>query len=812
MPAEIGIEHGGLRVPYALARDENDEPQFFAGLVDPIIGQQAAGDFGYNTQPFKVSAPITFENWSGGCGVVVSKPGTLSTDVYSHSQGVDLSWGRRGYLSPDRQVSTDLTNTWIRALFTSLGTFVIVADEVWEWDSSTSTFLSRLSSVTPTDIIEFEGNIYVAMGDSADYQYSANGTAWTASTLTVKRFSQWAVRSGQDGSARLWGILSTGELRQTPDAVNGGTQWSAATQIGDTWETLHRMVTAADFLYIFKEEGIYSFDGLIVEDVFPARQLARPNNGKQVLLWQDGFIYCNYGDILWQFDPAARTLRQVFPLLDRIGHPEINGTITGLGGDASHIYFALKNAAGNTYFIKGKPSYRDDEDSEWHTWVYRGASDCNVIAPVRSGAIDASNPVVLANAANVAGWYILPGPGLRPEDDAAYRFEINGFVVGSWVDGGALLHTKLLSAGRIVMERGTAARYVRLDYATNGGAAFTTIAQTEGTGIVVGVPPQSVRFSRIRYKAYLQTDVNNDTPALGGIVFDATPAPMKHRQFDFAVDCGSFQMTAGGGKLGVDTHVAADHLFNATGKEVLLYDTRDRRFVCFIDDVTQGSLRPTGLKDRETYIVRAIEIGVQGYLTKWYGVGSKFLLPDLPDGAVGQQTDTTLPANEIIIDLTLPDTNWAFWGTNFNQHNSYLKFNNVNLPTDATVTAAFLRMAVFNDLDAGSLDVDLYCNDVDDGTAPTSYTTAQALAKTTATTRWELTTGFALGEIIDSADFTAAVQEIIDRAGWVEGNSITVIGLHRSVASADSFIEFKEPDRPDFLGQNPQLVIRFTLP
>jgi hypothetical protein len=486
MPYDISLEHGGTRKGYELARNENDEPQFSAGLVDPVIPQQASGDFGYNTQPFKVNTHITFENWRRGAGVHIEEPGALSSSAYSYSQGVDLSWGSRAYISPSRNASTDLTAAWVEAQFTSDGVMVLVADELWEWTGAGFTARSFAAGTTPKSIIEFEGNEFVAMGSGGDYEYSSDGVTWTASTLTDTNAEFFALRSGQDGSARLWKITDTGGLSVSDNPVNAGTQWSTEIQVGDTWETVTGMVAASDFLYIFKEEGIYSFDGFIVEDVYPARQLAVPNNGLQTLYWQDGFVYANYGDRLFQFDPQNRSMRKVFPVDGREGHPEINGTITALDGDGEHIYFALKNAAGNTYIMKGRPSYDRDIDSEWHTWTYLGANDVSVISLQRAGAIDASNPVLLFGYGTVASYYILPGPGLRPEDDASYLFDAaGGTVFGPWVDGGTLLNTKLLSAGRIIEENGTAARYSALAYAVNGSSTFTDLAQAEGAGIVI---------------------------------------------------------------------------------------------------------------------------------------------------------------------------------------------------------------------------------------------------------------------------------------------------------------------------------------
>jgi hypothetical protein len=808
---DIWLEHNNERKGYNLARDENDQPIWQLGLADPTIPQDAVGDFGYNTEPFSRNTPLAFESWEGGAGLLIEEPGTLQTNRYSHSQGIDLSWGARGYKSPGRTASTDLTAAWVACKFTSDGVFVLVADEVWHWNTGTSVFDAiTTTGTTPTDIQEFEGNEYVAMSATA-YEYSADGVSWTQSTLTDTDAKFFAVRSGQDGSARLWKITSTGGLSFSDNPVNAGTQWSSEVQIGDTWETVTGMEVAADFIYIFKEEGIYAFDGLIVEDVYPARQLAVPNNGKHTLYWQDGFIYTNYGDRLFQFDPQNRSMRQVFPIPGRQGHPEVNGNITAIDGDGEHIYFALKNAAGNTYIMKGKPSYRADEDSEWHTWTYLGANDVSVISLQRAGAIDASNPVALFGYGTVASYYILPGPGLRPEDDASYVFDTaTGSMWGPWIDGGALLHTKALSDGRIIQEGGTSAKYATLAYATNGSSVFFDLTQTDGAGIAVGVPAAPPRFTRIRYKGTLVDSASTTTPVLGGFVFNATPLPMKRQEWTFAVDLGTMQASRSGGISAYDMWELRRHLFAATGQTSLLYDREGRRYVVVVDDVEQGLLTPTGAKDRSVFAVRCFELGVQGYLSTWYGIGSKFLLPDLPDGAIGLNNDTATPGETQLILTPAVASDYAYW-KNGEQYHSFIRFLNATIPVGSTIVSCVLKMYLLG-VTPGTLDVNLYFEDADSGSAPTTAVAAETLTLTTATTAWSqaVADGDQIFTQFTTADFTSSLQEVIDRAGWDSGNALTFVGREDAV-TGNVFSQWLDLSHL-FGSKVPELHITYTPP
>ena len=486
---DFELEHNGIKEGFILAKGENG-PLYSWSLEDALSSQRDFDEYGYASEPNDVNQPIHIGDFSGGAGLEMAPPGEQTTDSYSYSQGCDLSWPGRVYISPLLQTGTSLNDAPFKVIFTSQGTFGITATELWEWTGSAWT--TRLASVTPTDIAEFEGNIFIAMGSNS-YQYTANGTSFTISNLTSKVFSFFAVRSGQDGSAVLWGIEAAGSLRPNPNPINGGDEWSAAEQIGDTWETITAFLTAQDFIYVFKEEGIYSFDGTLIEDVWPARTLARPANGKGAFLWVDGLVYLHLGGMLYSFDPGSRDLQQIWPLPDRIGHPELNGSITGLGGDDQHIYFALKNAAGNTYIMKGTPS-----TGAWHSWAYLGANDCDVVSPQRAGDINSSNPSVVVGRGSALRHFILPGANLRPESDASYQFDTgDGVAIFPALDGGAPLYSKFITAARIVTEAtvdltpvGT--RIARLSYAIDGSSTFTELVIANGPGVRIGVPPDAM--------------------------------------------------------------------------------------------------------------------------------------------------------------------------------------------------------------------------------------------------------------------------------------------------------------------------------
>lgn len=108
-------------------------------------------------------------------------------------------------------------------------------------------------------------------------------------------------------------------------------------------------------------------------------------------------------------------------------------------------------------------------------------------------------------------------------------------------------------------------------------------------------------------------------------------------------------------------------------------------------------------------------------------------------------------------------------GTNYN---IFARFTNVTIPAGSTVTLATFSIKYVNVLQvgAGTASSRIYCNDVDNATAPTSYGTAVTKATTAASTVLSHGTGD------KTVTITTAVKEVIDRTGWASGNALMVLG------------------------------------
>lgn len=114
----------------------------------------------------------------------------------------------------------------------------------------------------------------------------------------------------------------------------------------------------------------------------------------------------------------------------------------------------------------------------------------------------------------------------------------------------------------------------------------------------------------------------------------------------------------------------------------------------------------------------------------------------------------------------------VYFTTSAGIHTTGMRFTTVPIPAGATIDSATL--SVYPDT-SDDPNCDIYCNDVDDATTfDTKTQWPSSKTKTTAKATWRAdnigTDGFKT-----SCSVSAPVQEVVDRAGWATGNSLSFL-------------------------------------
>tara|TARA_Y100001960_G_scaffold207735_1_gene216921 strand:+ start:2486 stop:4429 length:1944 start_codon:yes stop_codon:yes gene_type:complete len=612
---DVYLEYDDVKVGFRLARSEMGLA--WSRGLQPLLAEErrTSGTFDYQQVPAEVDVPLGFDNWSGGCGIDELSTLTSTSVGYNYSQYVDASYGDRLYLSPafNQLYKTKASSTTIDAAPTfmaenSLGTYVCAGRYLYKYDTSNDQFdeVDDLGSgnAFTGPVREFNGKLYAPAGDDVDYEVSSDGTTWAASGATDDNAVFFTARGRTSTTPQFWKIDSSGNLKSATTPDGSGSTWSAAVPVGHTSETVNGLLTADDKVWIFKKEGVWFFDGSNVNDFWTGgRLMLRDSNGKNPLLWVDGFIYVPYGDRLMQIDPYEETFNMLYPTNEMLGNSELNGSITALAGDSDWIYLAQKNAAGNTYLIKINP-YRTV-----HTWNYQGSNDCNALLVTGAGAVADSNPSVLAGYASTIGNYINPRAGMRPDDDENYLYTTNtGVIVGPRLNVGAKLFKKFLSAGRVLGASMTAAATAVLRYEIDE-ASPETIVTADNDGESFAVFTNEVEFNQIRYNMQMTTGSETASPVVNSVVLNTILNPPRRKSWTFSVTVNSGVVLSGGGRASMSGNYLETFLFGGVQKRVTLYDRRgDRTYVGRIINVNGRIMQPMSDGDLEVFDVMFYEI------------------------------------------------------------------------------------------------------------------------------------------------------------------------------------------------------------
>ena len=626
---DLFLEFDSTKVGLLLQEGEDGKKAWWPGVAPLLTQQINTGSFSYQQIPSEVEVPVPFESWRLGIPHVFNDHaaagiGTLANlefPGYYYSHGIDASNVGCLLLSPlgnniPESDDTAIAGAPARFIDSTLGFFVLAGQYIYEVDTGTLkwTEVDDASSDGENyiDIVEMNGVLYATRGDGADYKFSTDGTTWQAFTDSDNNFKFFTVRGQNTGNSILWGIKENGNVRNTTNGQNGGAAWSGADTVGHTSETVNGLVTANDDLYIFKKEGIYRYTGSSAEDVWTgAKQMLHSQNGVNPFVWVDGLCYAPYGNGLLQYAPIGDTLSGVDLQFIFPEHPseEINGDITAIGGDSHWLYVAVKNAAGNTYILKGNP-YRNGGHGEWHTFLYLGANDCNALIVASATSVHSANPTLIIGYGTGAYYYILPRQNLRPDQDSNCTFDTGASnkLVGTWHEVGAEAYKKWLNNGQVIGDNVTAGRPIGLKYEIDNSGSEVAILSATSDGDTLTAVTGDIQFNKIRPIITMETNDSGQTPCAEGIIFNTTPNPPRKRMWSFEVVVGDDLELRGGGRSRLSGRDLEQFLFNALEKRCTLYDRRGRTFTVRVVDVRGVGINETDAADISGTQVRAAEI------------------------------------------------------------------------------------------------------------------------------------------------------------------------------------------------------------
>ena len=109
-----------------------------------------------------------------------------------------------------------------------------------------------------------------------------------------------------------------------------------------------------------------------------------------------------------------------------------------------------------------------------------------------------------------------------------------------------------------------------------------------------------------------------------------------------------------------------------------------------------------------------------------------------------------------------------------------IRFPNITIPKDAVISSAKIRLTASDTL-SDPISYQIFFNEVDNATAPTSYAQASSLALTSSYVSWpdcqaiNADWGEMEFDTFDTPELKTLLQAIVNRTGWVSGNAVQIV-------------------------------------
>ena len=447
---------------------------------------------------------------------------------------------------------------------------------VCQWDEGDDVWNAVYIHATAnaTDIVEFNGNIYVAFGggDNA-YIYGAT-TSWTVSTLSAdaKHAHFFAVARGDNtNSTAMWKSRFDEDdghhyhVASALIATNAGT-WNTEDAIGSSDRHITRLYSFNETIFVGKEDGLHIYARTDTSaDVASARWLNDINqyvNAPDSDNFSQGAEFFKHLYLIASqqsfFRHTGTELQNISGLLfaPRLG--DFGGRVRAMTTDPVQLWLLTDTPTTDTTVAKETwlMSVRQTEEGfKVHAMEKVGIGDINHLvanssylwALGRKYNTDAS-----AYESAIYRW-VLPEKTVAPALDDTPAINTGGTLDLSLVDYGLPDQDKAFQSVSIFYENNLDAEHtIAVSFALNGGSSFTTLgtANSSGTSSTfffndISSPETNAVGKAIQCRITMATD-DTVSPRLYAIVIRANYRPARVRTWSVMVRVGSNMVALGG--------------------------------------------------------------------------------------------------------------------------------------------------------------------------------------------------------------------------------------------------------------------------
>ncbi len=398
-------------------------------------------------------------------------------------------------------------------------------------------------AVAITDLRTYQDALYVALGSAVNYQYTTDGTTFTAvSTYTGSKadfFSVTGVKFNVWVKPNSYYYAATAADAKVPTLTGPITVGPLTTNL------TRNKIADPTTVYATKEEGLYTLNGAVFEAIVPIMsQLYSTVSGQNAKDW-NGDIYLPMGTMsLFQVDSSG-VADDISPSQYTDDLSTYRKRIVALDGDLTFMYAVLAADSGipsttAVVLMKGRLlTLADGTKWRWYplkSFTPSAVTDC---------LIDSVAPKKIYVAADRLIYFHLPAVYGDLTADLGYQGDTAGYFTSPREDAGFRTYTKSFLSIQVLSEGLTAtAQNIDVYYKIPSSADWVSLGSITST--VDELFFSSITGNWIEFKFVLRTTVATTLPIFCGYILTMRIREVPLNVLRFAVELAENQRTLSG--------------------------------------------------------------------------------------------------------------------------------------------------------------------------------------------------------------------------------------------------------------------------
>jgi hypothetical protein len=378
-----------------------------------------------------------------------------------------------------------------------------------------------------------------AQGEGAPYEFSANGTSWTASNLSgdLGLADYFAVI--QD---RVYKVLRTTDsspvcqVYHSTNPQNSGVTWTSLGHVGQPEVPVQFLRVFDDSLLVGKEDGIYTYkaDGTFTH-LLDFTQERSSENCQAYAVGADGNFYFNIGNNVIRFNgqtavntSAIQSFTEIGLSLNEENTSSAKGTPQKMLWAFGRLWVTVRNASDQYFLLCYNPRQVSRLSDGWHTLYNSGTTALGIIGATGLG----TRPHLILRHGTSTLYLIQANRDQNPREDLSYRYSLadqnmdtEGFDAGL----PDIPKTFLSMHMSVIVPANTR---IDVSYDLDASGSFVALESITATGINTTMEfPTNTEANCIELRFTLVSSDNTATPVLRGFTMSYKLRPEVRREW-----------------------------------------------------------------------------------------------------------------------------------------------------------------------------------------------------------------------------------------------------------------------------------------